>query len=55
MEHDPVCGMEIETDDAVARSEYEGNAYYFCSITCQKEFEKNPERYADQEVESSSS
>ena len=27
---DPVCGMRIDTDDAVATAEHEGKTYYFC-------------------------
>jgi YHS domain-containing protein len=50
MEHCPVCGMEIERDEAAAQSTYEDQTYYFCSAGCRDEFEKNPERYAEQEV-----
>lgn len=46
---DPVCGMKIETEDAVARVTYEGKDYYFCSESCQEEFEENPEDYAESE------
>ena len=45
---DPVCGMQIEKEDAVARVEYNGKAYYFCSEDCSSEFEDNPEDYADE-------
>ncbi|MGK7312666.1 MAG: YHS domain-containing protein [Candidatus Longimicrobiales bacterium M2_2A_002] len=45
---DPVCGMQIEKEDAVARVEYKGKAYYFCSEDCSSEFEDNPEDYADE-------
>ena len=45
---DPVCGMRIEKEDAVARVEYEGKAYYFCSEDCRTEFEASPEDYADE-------
>ena len=44
---DPVCGMMIEDKDAVATSNYKGNAYYFCSKDCKTEFDENPESYAD--------
>ncbi len=46
---DPVCGMEIEPEDAVARVEYEGRDYYFCSESCEEEFKENPEDYAESE------
>ena len=44
---DPVCGMIIEESDAVGTSEYDGKPYYFCSDDCKKEFDDNPEDYAD--------
>ena len=43
---DPVCGMTIEPDDAVATVEYEGKTYYFCSQECKEAFEEDPESYA---------
>ena len=42
---DPVCGMEIDTKDAVDKSEYQGQTYYFCSPHCKKAFDKEPEKY----------
>lgn len=42
---DPVCGMTIEKEDAVATVEHEGNTYYFCSKDCAEEFEENAEDY----------
>jgi YHS domain-containing protein len=39
---DPVCGKLIEREDAAARSEYEGLTYFFCSVECAHEFERNP-------------
>jgi P-type Cu+ transporter len=45
MTTDPVCGMEIEADDAVAQSSYEGETYYFCSTECKKKFDQDPELY----------
>ena len=55
---DPVCGMNV--DDGKARtaglkSEYQGKSYYFCSDTCQQQFEKTPERYVSKPEESSAS
>jgi YHS domain-containing protein len=43
---DPVCGMEIEEAQAPAMTEFEGQAYYFCSESCRDEFEANPSLYA---------
>jgi Cu+-exporting ATPase len=42
---DPVCKMTIEEKDAVATSTYKGTTYYFCSMPCKEDFEKNPESY----------
>ncbi len=42
---DPVCGMEVTYETAQARSQYEGQTYYFCSLDCKEEFDKDPEKY----------
>lgn len=42
---DPVCEMQIEEPEAVAKVEYRGRTYYFCSESCQKAFEKTPEQF----------
>lgn len=44
-QRDPVCGMEIDTQDAAA-TEHEGQTYYFCSEGCKEKFEQNPQQYA---------
>lgn len=44
---DPVCGMTINDQDAVATSDYQGQRYYFCSQDCKVEFDEKPEEYAD--------
>lgn len=31
---DPVCGMRIDTADAVSTAQHEGTTYYFCSRAC---------------------
>ena len=43
---DPVCGMRIDTDDAVATAEHEGKTYYFCSRACHDAFVVDPASYA---------
>ena len=48
---DPVCGMELTYESAQARSEYNGQTYYFDSLECKETFDKNPEKYATQEQE----
>jgi len=45
MEKDPVCGMDADPKTAVAKSEYKGKTYYFCSQGCKKAFDKDPEKY----------
>jgi Cu+-exporting ATPase len=42
---DPVCGMRIDPDDAVASAEYEGKTYYFCSQACHDAFVDDPASY----------
>ena len=48
---DPVCGMTVTYESAEARSEYNGQTYYFCSMDCKEQFEKDPERYIRNEKE----
>jgi YHS domain-containing protein len=43
---DPVCGMQVDEENAAAGLEYEGEAYYFCSRACMKKFEDDPRSYA---------
>ncbi|KHO61672.1 hypothetical protein THYS13_21150 [Thermoanaerobacter sp. YS13] len=50
MVKDPVCGMMVKEDEAIAKSEYKGKAYYFCSNHCKMEFDKNPEKYVRDEM-----
>jgi len=42
---DPVCGMDVDPQTAAGKSEYKGQAYYFCSPGCKASFDKNPEKY----------
>jgi len=46
---DPVCGMEVTYETAQARSEYNGQTYYFCSLDCKETFDKDPEKYVTRE------
>jgi Cu+-exporting ATPase len=46
---DPVCGMEVTYETAQARSEYNGQTYYFCSLGCKEDFDREPERYVAQD------
>jgi len=48
MAKDPVCGMEVDEKTTAYKSIHANNVYYFCSTTCQREFDKNPEKYVQQ-------
>jgi Cu+-exporting ATPase len=37
---DPVCGMTVDTEKAPAKGVYGGQAVFFCSTACRKEYEK---------------
>ena len=43
---DPVCGMEIEPEDAFATRQHMGQTYYLCSQACVDKFDADPHRYA---------
>jgi YHS domain-containing protein len=45
MVKDLVCGMEIDDQQAAGKSEYNGHTYYFCSMGCKKQFDKDPEHF----------
>ncbi len=42
---DPVCGMEVNKEDAAATVEHCGRTYFFCNVSCKDKFEMNPEKY----------
>jgi adenylate cyclase len=42
---DPVCGMELNTDEVAARLSLEGEERVFCSQECLQRFVAAPERY----------
>ena len=48
MERDPVCGMELRPGQEGASLNYQGHGYHFCSVECRLEFEKHPQKYAQQ-------
>ena len=53
MARDPVCGMDIDEQQAAATAEYQGKTYYFCSPGCKKAFEKEPQKYVQDTAETS--
>ena len=52
MVRDPVCGMQLEEEDSVDSSEYQGKTYYFCSPNCKAAFDQDPQKYVTEENES---
>jgi len=52
MVKDPVCGMMIDERTAAGTSVYGGQMYYFCSVTCKQQFDREPSSFvapADQQ------
>lgn len=44
---DPVCKMEVEAETAAAKTDYQGQTYYFCAPGCKAAFEKEPQKYLE--------
>jgi Cu+-exporting ATPase len=42
---DPVCRMKVDPENAPAKTEHEGETYYFCAPGCKAAFESAPEKY----------
>ncbi len=42
---DPVCGMSVNPETAAGRSEHAGKTYYFCSGSCKRKFDAEPDRF----------
>ena len=42
---DPVCGMVISPESAVAQEEHDGAMFYFCSEGCHRAFLNDPHRF----------
>ena len=47
MTKDPVCGMQIDEKQSAAKSDYNGQTYYFCSPSCKQKFEQDPVQYVE--------
>jgi YHS domain-containing protein len=43
---DPVCKMEVDENRSRYGSRYNGKSYHFCSASCKKKFDEDPEKYA---------
>lgn len=48
---DPVCGMEVATENAAHIYDYDDETYYFCGASCREKFEKNAEGYLSGEAQ----
>ncbi len=48
MIRDPICGMQIDQQSAVAIREHMGQTFGFCSQSCLDQFEADPHLYAHQ-------
>jgi Cu+-exporting ATPase len=44
-ETDPVCGMEVDTADAIYRFEHAGRTYFFCGAHCRATFSAWPANF----------
>ena len=51
MAKDPVCGMEVNKDEAQFTTEYNGKTYYFCTEADKTAFVESPEKYLTQETQ----
>jgi P-type Cu+ transporter len=42
---DPVCGMEVDAENASNTIEHDGKTYYFCSRGCMLDFQEDPDKF----------
>jgi YHS domain-containing protein len=42
---DPVCGMEVPRGEAQGSSQFGEWVYFFCSIRCKEDFDRDPIKY----------
>jgi len=45
MHRDPVCGTIMDEKTAKFKITYDGELYYFCSVTCKKRFKRHPGKF----------
>ena len=43
---DPVCGMHVTENTAMATDHHDGEKFYFCSTQCKDQFQREPARFA---------
>jgi len=53
MAKDLVCGMQVDENAAAGKSDYQEKTYYFCSTGCKASFDKEPEKFINQQDENS--
>jgi Cu+-exporting ATPase len=46
MEIDPVCHMDVDPDRAKYTSVYKGKTWAFCTESCKRKFDENPDQYS---------
>ncbi len=46
MDKDPVCGMMVGRGEEAGSSRYQDKTYYFCSLDCKQQFDRNPQQYS---------
>jgi len=44
----PVCNMDV--DESVSKSQFQGQSYGFCSSECKSKFDASPNQYMTEEV-----
>jgi Cu+-exporting ATPase len=44
---DPVCGMEVNRNEAAGRLEHAGQTHFFCSSHCMEKFRADPGRFVE--------
>jgi len=42
---DPVCGMQVDPENAADQLQIDGQAFYFCSKKCSAKFASDPDKY----------
>jgi YHS domain-containing protein len=52
MAMDPVCRMEVSPNNAVAKTDYAGKTYHFCSVDCKRKFDRDPAKFAKEVAQS---
>ncbi|HEV8132091.1 MAG TPA: heavy metal translocating P-type ATPase [Acidobacteriota bacterium] len=55
IQRDPVCGMQVDPNNAFAKQEHEGRTYFFCSQHCLERFRADPAKYVEPSANEASS